>query len=77
MRGRVHGVVQELGRPPGAVNPVGELPLDGDRLKIAGHLVEHQVGVAAAGRHDDDLGLVLEIKNASPCPSRSIRPELY
>ncbi len=46
----------------GFVDSVGELALDGHRLEIAGHLVEHQVGVHAAGRHGHDLGVVLEVE---------------
>lgn len=66
MRQWVHGVVQKFGRPLGIVNPVGELALDGHSLETAGDLVEDEVGIHAAGRNHDDLGLVLGIEKRQP-----------
>ena len=66
--GGVHREVEQLGRPLGVVDAVGELALDGHRLEVAGDLVEHEVGVHAAGRHGHDLGVVLEVEERQALP---------
>ena len=68
MSRRVHREIQKRGGAFRVLDAVGELTLNGDRLVVLGHLVEHQVCVDAAGRHDDDLGVVLEVEECQPLP---------
>jgi hypothetical protein len=63
-RVRVHGEVQKLRGALGIVNPVGELALQGYRLKVARDLVEQQVGVHACGGNDHNLGIVFQVKKS-------------
>jgi hypothetical protein len=56
------GEVQQLGGPLGVVDAVGELPLDRHRLEVARDLVEHHVGVDAAGGYGHDLGVMPEVE---------------
>jgi hypothetical protein len=58
---RVDGEVEELCGLQGRRQPVGQLPLDGNRLKVHGGFVEDEVGILGHDGHQGDGGVVRQV----------------